>query len=204
MWIKVYNLQGHSQWSRTEVFRSGYIYVSDYEMKKIKKIYAEQKSYQLDSMLPYIAIIDGIPKRLLCHITFQTWRTAHDEDIKGIISIMEKYNLNINDKGCWCFRDYDKVCFHVGDRKMSYDEFVNDFKLPKGYVFHEVFDNGFSYIGSEPFYGDNKAYADAAIRVAKKIGHLWFSWNMGYRLDDCFAIHVSYGKDEHYSEISNT
>lgn len=63
MWIKVFNLQGHSQWSKTEVFRSGYIYVSDYEMKKIKKIYAEQKPYQLDSMLPYIAIIDGIPKK---------------------------------------------------------------------------------------------------------------------------------------------
>lgn len=67
-----------------------------------------------------------------------------------------------------------------------------------------VFDNGYSYIGSKPFYGDNKDYADTAIRIAKKKGYLWFNWSMGFRLDDSFAIHVGYGKDESYSEISNS
>lgn len=202
MWIKVFNLQGRTQWHRTDKYDFGFLWFSDYQMKELCN--GEGDKYELHSMLPFIAIVNFVPKKLLCGIEFEIWRKATGDEIEEILDILENYNLKINEKNCYCFRDYDKICFHIGDKKMSYEEFVNDFKLPKGYVFHEVFDNGFSYIGSEPFYGDNKAYADTAIRVAKKIGHLWFAWNMGYRLDDCFAVHVSYGKDEHYSEISNT
>lgn len=202
MWIKVFNLQGRSKWSRTDKYDFGFLWLSDYKMKEFDK--CEGKKYELHSMLPFIAIVNSVPKKLLCGIEFEVWRKATDEEIEEIFDILESYNLKLNEKNCYCFRDYDKICFHVGDKKMSYDEFVNDFKLPKENVFHKVFDNGYSYIGSEPFYDDNKAYADTAIRVAKKIGHLWFNWNMGFRLDNCFAIHVSYGKDEHYSEISNT
>lgn len=202
MWIKVFNLQGRSEWSRTDKYDFGFLWLSDYQMKELNN--REGDKYELHSMLPFIAIVNFVPKKLLCGIEFEIWRKATGDEIEEILDTLENYNLKINEKNCYCFRDYDKICFHVGDKKMSYDEFIKDFKLPKGYVFHEVFDNGFSYIGSDPFYGDNKAYADAAIRVAKKIGHLWFSWNMGFRLDACFAVHVSYGKDEHYSEISNT
>lgn len=202
MWIKVFNLQGRSRWSRTDKYNFGFLWLSDCKMKELDE--CEGKKYELHSMLPFIAIVNSVSKKLLCGIEFEIWCKATGEEIEEILDILENYNLKLNDKGNYCFRDYDKICFNVGDKKMSYEEFVNDFKLPKGNVFHEVFDNGYSYIGSEPFYGDNKAYADTAIRVAKKIGHLWFNWNMGFRLDNCFAIHVSYGKDEHYSEISNT
>lgn len=202
MWIKVFDLQGRSKWSRTEKYDFGFLWLSDYQMKELGKV--QRNEHELHSMLPFIGIVNFVPKKLLCGIEFEIGRKATGDEIGEILDTLENYNLKINEKNCYCFRNYDKVCFHVGDKKMSYEEFIKDFKLPKGYVFHEVFDNGFSYIGSEPFYGDNKAYADAAIRVAKKIGHLWFIWNMGYRLDDCFAIYVSYGKDEHYSEISNT
>lgn len=202
MWIKVFNLQGRSKWSRTDKYDFGFLWLFEHQLKKLDK--CEGKKYELHSMLPFIAIVNFIPKKLLCGIEFEIWRKATGDEIEEILGILENYNLELNEKGNYCFRDYDKICFHVGDKKMSYDEFVNDFKLPKGNVFHEVFDNGYSYIGSEPFYGDNKAYADTAIRVAKKKGYLWFNWSMGFRLDDCFAVHVSYGKDEHYSEISDT
>lgn len=202
MWVKVFNLQGRSKWSRTDKYDFGFLWLSDYQIEKLDK--CEGEKYELHSMLPFIAIVNFVPKKLLCGIEFEIWRKATGDEIEEILDILENYNLKLSEKGNYCFRDYDKICFHVGDKKMSYDEFIKDFKLPKGYVFHEVFDNGFSYIGSEPFYGDNKAYADTAIRVAKKKGYLWFNWSMGFRLDDCFAVHVSYGKDEHYSEISNT
>ena len=202
MWIKAFNLQGRSKWSRTEKYDFGFLWLSDYQMKELCK--GEGEKYELHSMLPFIAIVNFVPKKLLCGIEFKIWRKATGDEIEEILDTLENYNLKINEKNNYCFRDYDKICFHVGDKKMSYEEFINDFKLPKGYVFHEVFDNGYSYIGSEPFYGDNKDYADTAIRIAKKKSHLWFNWSMGYRLDDSFAIHVGYGKDESYSEISNS
>lgn len=202
MWIKVFNLQGRSKWSRTDKYDFGFLWLSDYQFKKLSE--GDGDNYELHSMLPFIAIVNFVPKKLLCGIEFEIYRDATSDEVKEILDILEKYNLRINDKGNCCFRDYGKICFHVGDKKMSYDEFVNDFKLPKGNVFHEVFDNGYSYIGSEPFYGNNKAYADTAIRVAKKKGYLWFNWSMGFKLDDSFAIHVGYGKDEHYSEITNS
>lgn len=203
MWIKAFNLQGHSKWSRTEKYDFGFLWLSDYQIKKLSEGDGD-KIYELHSMLPFIAIVNFVPKKLLCGIEFEIWRKATDDETENILRILESYNLELNDKGNYCFRDYGKICFHVGDRKISYNEFINDFKLPKGHVFHEVFDNGYSYIGSEPFYGDNKDYADTAIRIAKKKGYLWFNWSMGFRLDDSFAIHVGYGKDEHYSEISDT
>lgn len=202
MWIKVFNLQGHSKWSRTEKYDFGFLWLSDYQIKKLSEGGGEK--YELHSMLPFIGMVNFVPRKLMCGIEFEIYREATSDEVEEILDILERYNLKLNDNGNFCFLDYDKICFHIGDKKMSYDEFVNDFKLPKGYVFKEVFDNGYSYIGSEPFHGDNKAYADTAIRVAKKIEHLWFGWNMGFRLDDCFAIHVLYGKDEHYSEISNS
>lgn len=202
MWIKVFNLQGRSKWSRTDKYDFGFLWLSDYQFKKLSE--GDGDKYELHSMLPFIAIVNFEPKKLLCGIEFEIYRDATSDEVEKILGILESYNLGFNDKGNYCFRDYDKICFHVGDKKMSYDEFVNDFKLPKGNVFHEVFDNGFSYIGSEPFYGDNKAYADTAIRVAKNKGCLWFNWSMGFRLDDSFSIHVGYGKDESYSEISNS
>lgn len=202
MWIKVFNLQGRSKWSRTDKYDFGFLWLSDYQFKKLSE--GDGDKYELHSMLPFIAIVNFEPKKLLCGIEFEIYRDATSEEVEKILGILESYNLGFNDKGNYCFRDYDKICFHVSDKKMSYDEFVNDFKLPKGNVFHEVFDNGYSYIGSKPFYGDNKDYADTAIRIAKKKGYLWFNWSMGFRLDDSFAIHVGYGKDESYSEISNS
>ena len=202
MWIKVFNLQGRSKWSRTDKYDFGFLWLSDYQFKKLSE--GDEDKYELHSMLPFIAIVNFEPKKLLCGIEFEIYRDATSDEVEKILGILESYNLGFNDKGNYCFRDYDKICFHVGDKKMSYDEFVNDFKLPKGNVFHEVFDNGYSYIGSKPFYGDNKDYADTAIRTAKKKGYLWFNWSMGFRLDDSFAIHVGYGKDESYSEISNS
>lgn len=204
MWVKVFGLRGRTKWHRTAKYDVGYLFLSDYQIEKLKEGADGKEVYQVQSMIPFIAIVSDAPKKLLCQIEFEIWRKATKEEVENIHSILEQHNIIINDKGNFCFRDYDKICFHVGDRKMSYDEFVNDFELPRGCVFHEVFDNEFSYCGSEPFRGDNKAYADTAIRIAKKQGYLWFHWSMGFRLDDSFAIHVAYGKDERYSEVSNS
>ena len=67
-----------------------------------------------------------------------------------------------------------------------------------------VFDNGYSYYGSHPFKGDAKKYADTAIKVAEKLRYLWFSWTMGFRLNNLLNVDVVYGKDESYSVVSNT
>lgn len=55
-----------------------------------------------------------------------------------------------------------------------------------------------------PFKGDAKKYADTAIKVAEKLRYLWFSWTMGFRLNNLLNVDVVYGKDEIYSVVSNT
>ena len=40
--------------------------------------------------------------------------------------------------------------------------------------------------------------------IAEKIGYLWFSWTMGFRLNNLLNVDVVYGKDESYSVVSNT
>lgn len=71
-------------------------------------------------------------------------------------------------------------------------------------MFKLIFDNGYSYYGSEPFKGNAKKYADTAIRVAEKVGYLWGGWTMGFSLNNLLCVHVSYGKNESYSVVSNT
>ena len=111
--------------------------------------------------------------------------------------------IAIVDKGFISFLDYKQICFEVDGNILPYDDFCK-YELPEGQVFKMVFDNGYSYYGSEPFKGDAKKYADTAIKVAEKLGYLWFSWTMGFRLNNLLNVDVVYGKDESYSVVSNT
>lgn len=203
MWLKVTGAQGYTSRYHTGKYKSAYIYLTDYEYKKLQQ-QNEDVVFRLENHLPYIAIVNDVPKKLLCGITFDSYSKVTESMAEEITKVINEYNFRIDGYGRWRFVDYEKICFNVDGRKLSYKQFVNEFWLPKNWVFKEVFDNGYSYIGSEPFRGGNKEYADTAIKVAKKIGFLWFNWRYGFKMDSDFAIHVTYGKDEHYSEISNT
>lgn len=203
MWLKITEVRGYTSRYHTDKYESAYIYLTDYKYKKLQQQNGDV-SFRLENYLPYIAIINNVPKKLLCGITFESYSKVTESMAKEITKVLDEYNLCIDEYGRWCFVDYEKICFNADGRKLSYKQFVNEFCLPKNLVFKEVLDNGYSYIGSEPFRGGNKEYADAAIKVTEKIGFLWFNWRYGFRLDSDFAIHVTYGKNEHYSEISNT
>ena len=160
-------------------------------------------SGSFSSFIPLIAIVDNVPQKASCKIIFTNYRILNKKEEEDALAIFKRSNLIINDKGFVSFLDYKKIFFEVDGNILPYDDFCK-YQLPKNKVFKLVFDNGFSYHGSEPFKGDAKKYADTAIRVAEKIGYLWFSWRMGFTLNNLLNIRVVYGKNESYSEISNT
>lgn len=161
------------------------------------------KSGSFSSFISLIAIVDNVPQKASNKIIFTNYRILNEEEEKDALDTLKRSNLTINDKGFISFLDYKQICFEVDGNILPYDDFCK-YQLPKNKVFKLVFDNGFSYHGSEPFKGDAKKYADTAIRIAEKIGYLWFSWRMGFTLNNLLNVRVVYGKNESYSEISNT
>lgn len=161
------------------------------------------KSGSYSCFIPLIAIVDNVPQKASNKIIFTKYRILDEEEEKETLDTLKRSNLTINDKGFISFLDYRKICFEVDGNILSYDDFCK-YELPQGKVFKTVFDNGYSYYGSEPFKGDAKKYADTVIRVAEKIGYLWFDWRMGFRLNNLLNVDVAYGKDESYSVVSNT
>lgn len=160
-------------------------------------------SGSFSSFIPLIAIVDNVPQKASCKIIFTNYRILNKEEEKDVLDTLKRSNLTINDKGFISFLDYKKICFEVDGNILPYEDFCK-YELPKGQVFKTVFDNGYSYYGSHPFKGDAKKYADTAIKVAEKLRYLWFSWTMGFRLNNLLNVDVVYGKDESYSVVSNT
>lgn len=203
MFLKIKNVKVMSgRWVKCHV-PLAYVNVSDYQFKDMKKLEEKGEPLKVWSMIPYIGIVGNKPQKLGCTLIFSEYSVIVKEREKSLLETLNDSNLTISEKGNIAFLDYSKVCFKIDSKKLTYDEFCQ-YQLPKGKVFHEVFDNGYSYCGSDPFRGTSKKYADTAIKVAKKLNHVWFGWTYGFRCDDDFCIDVPYGKDECYSEISNT
>ena len=161
------------------------------------------KSSSFSSFIPLIAIVDNVPQKASCKIIFTNYRILSKEEEEDALDTLKRSNLTINDKGFISFLDYKQICFKVDGNILPYDDFCK-YELPENQVFQTVSDNGYSYYGSHPFKGDAKKYADTAIKVAEKLGYLWFSWTMGFRLNNLLNVDVVYGKDESYSVVSNT
>ena len=186
-----------------EIFPLAIVYLNKYDSEQFLKEQGTAKSGSYCNFSPLIAIVGFIPQKIGCEIFFTNYRILNKKEEKDALAIFKRSNLTINDKGFVSFLDYKQICFEVDGNILPYDDFCK-YQLPKNKVFKLVFDNGFSYHGSEPFKGDAKKYADTAIRVAEKLGYLWFSWTMGFRLNKLLNIDVVYGKDETYYVVSNT
>lgn len=179
------------------------VYLNKYDSEQFLKEQGMVKSGSYCNFSPLIAIIDFVPQKIGCGIVFANYRILNKKEEEDALAIFKRSNLTINDKGFVSFLDYKQICFEVDGNILPYDDFCK-YQLPKNKVFKLIFDNGFSYHGSEPFKGDVKKYADTAIRVAEKIGCLWFNWRMGFTLNNLLCVDVSYGNDESYSVVSNT
>ena len=184
-------------------FPLAYVYFTKYNGERFLKEQGVALSGSFVSFIPLIAIVDNVTRKVSSEIFFTNYRILNEEEEKDALDTLKRSNLTINNKGNISFLDYKQICFEVDGNILPYDDFCK-YELPKGKVFKTVFDNGFSYHGSEPFKGDVKKYADTAIRVAEKIGCLWFNWRMGFTLNNLLCVDVTYGNDESYSVVSNT
>ena len=203
MFLKIKNVKAMSgRWVKSHT-PLAYVNVSDYQFNELKKLEEKGQPLKVWSLTPYIGIIDNKPQKLGCTLIFSEYSVVDKERVESLLETLNDSNLTINCKGSIAFLNYSKVCFKINGKKLTYDEFCQ-YQLPKGQVFHEVFDNGYSYCGSEPLRVTSKKYAEIAIGVAKKLNHVWFGWTYGFRCDDDFCIYVPYGKDERYSEVSDT
>lgn len=179
------------------------VYLNKYDSEQFLKKQGMAKSGSFSSFIPLIAIVDNVPQKASCKIIFTNYRILNKEEEEDALDTLKRSNLTINDKGFISFLDYKQICFEVDGNILPYDDFCR-YELPENQVFQTVSDNGYSYYGSHPFKGDAKKYADTAIKVAEKLGYLWFSWTMGFRLNNLLNVDVAHGKDESYSVVSNT
>lgn len=186
-----------------KIFPLAIVYLNKYDGEQFLKAQGMAKSGSYCNFSPLIAIVNFVPQKIGCEILFTDYRILDKKEEEDALAIFKKSNLTINDKGFVSFLDYKQICFEVDGNILPYDDFCK-YQLPKNKVFKLVFDNGFSYYGSKPFKGDAKNYADTAIRIAEKIGYLWFNWRMGFTLNNLLYVDVVYGKDESYSVVSNT
>lgn len=186
-----------------EVYPLAYLYLGRYESKSFLESVGKSNAGSYSSFSTFIAVIDNVPQRFADKFSFEDYRILDESEEKDMFDLLKRCNLTINDKGNFSFVDYSKINFEIDGNVLTYDEFCK-YELPSGQVFKLVYDNGFSYIGSDPFRGNAKEYADAAIRVAEKIKYLWVGWRFGFRLTKYFDISAVYGKNERYSEVSFT
>lgn len=176
-----------------------YVICSDYQYEQLVKDGAKR----LRSPSPYIAIINEEVVVLDSELMITQYMIVSAERNESLMETLNEHNLTINEKGQVCFLDYSQIDFKVDGNILTYNDFCR-YELPEGQVFKFVHDNGYSYIGSSPFRGTAKEFADGAIALAKKKGYVWFWWMCGRRFDEDFCIDVSYGRDESYSCVSNS
>lgn len=186
-----------------EVYPLAYLYLGRYESKSFLESVGKSKAGSFSSISSFLAVIDDVPQRHPYKFSFEDYRILDKSEEEQILDLLRRCNLTINDRGNFSFIDYKKINFVIDGNVLSYDEFCK-YELPSGQVFKLVHDNGYSYIGSHPFKGNAKEYADEAIRVAEKLKSLWTGWIYGFRLTKYFDINVVYGKNESYSEVSFT
>lgn len=184
-------------------FSLAIVYLNKCDGERFLREQGIAKSGSFSSFIPLIAIVDNVPQKTSCKIIFTNYRILNKEEEEDVLDTLKRSNLTINDKGFISFLDYKQICFEVDGNILPYDDFCR-YELPENQVFQTVSDNGYSYYGSHPFKGDAKKYADTAIKVAEKLRYLWFSWTMGFRLNNLLNVDVVYGKDESYSVVSNT
>lgn len=184
-------------------FPSAIVYLNKCDGERFLREQGIALSGSFSSFIPLVAIVGNVPQKASCKIIFTNYRILNKEEEKDTLDTLKRSNLTINNKGNISFLDYKQICFEVDGNTLPYDDFCK-YELPKEYVFKLIFDNGYSYYGSEPFKGNAKKYADTAIRVAEKVGYLWGGWTMGFSLNNLLCVHVSYGKNESYSVVSNT
>lgn len=203
MFIKIKDVRiKESKWVSQKVIAPiAYIPVSDYELIQLKKKQEENQLLSIWDMSKIIGIVSNEVKKLGYELVFSDFSIIAKEREESLLETLKGYNLAVNDKGHICFDDLEDICFEVDGNVLTYSDFCK-YQLPEGKVFKRVYDNGFSYIGSDPFRVTSKEYADAAIKAAGNIGRLWQGWRYGFRLNDIFCIDVSYGKDESYSKVS--
>lgn len=203
MWIKIKNVKGKDgKWVSGKILASiAYITVHEYMLKQLQD--AKEKGEQLEiySMSNILGIVGAGVRKLGYELVVSDFSVVCKTREKQLLRTLKSQNLAVSDKGHICFHSLQHIFFNVDGYTMSYDDFCH-YELPEGKVFKLVFDNGYSYIGSEPFRVTSRQYADRAIYIAKQIGRIWSGWQYGFRLNDDFSILVSYGEDESYSEVS--
>lgn len=203
MWIEIKDVhEMNGTWVSEKVLAPvAYITVSEYTFKHLNFCKDNGARLAIREMNNIIGVVGDEAKKLGFDLVISNFNTITTEQEKNLLETLKKNNFALNAKGRVCFYDLQDICFEIEGNILSYDEFCK-YELPEGKVYKRVYDNGYSYIGSDPFHVTSKGYADAAIKAAKEIDCVWSGWQHGFRLNKVFCIDVAYGNDESYHEVS--
>lgn len=205
MWIKVKDIRkADYKWVSDKVFaHTAYLPVNEFTVKQLQRKKEKGEELEIFDLIGLFVIVSEEVDYFGNKAVFSDFSIVAKEREESLLDTLKEQNLTLNSHCRLSFAKLDKICFEVDGNILSYDEFCR-YELPEGMVFKRVFDNGFSYISSEPFQVSPKHYAESAANAAGNIGYIWVGWRYGFRLNDIFCIDVCYGRKERYSEVSNT
>lgn len=203
MWIEIKGVhEMNGTWVREKMLAPvAYITVSEYTFNQLSFNKDNGVRLAIREMNNIIGVVDNKVRKLGFELVVSDFSIVTAEQEKNLLETLRRSNFAINSKGRVCFNNLHDICFEIEGNILSYDEFCK-YELPKGKVYKQVYDNGYSYIGSDPLRITSKEYADAAIKAAKEIGCVWSGWQYGFRLNEVFCIEVAYGNDKSYHEVS--
>lgn len=149
-------------------------------------------------------IKDNKPQYIFGDILFGECSVVEGERKESLLDTMAEHNLKLSEKNNHRvdFIDHEKMMFSINGKLYTADE-ARHWELKPGLAFEYFHDNGYSFIGTSPAKSP-QAFVDSAIRYVKEKGYFSPILICGFDFKKDFTCYVRIGKNESWSEVSNT
>lgn len=202
MFVRANNLKTveHRTWCKqTKEYGKVYVLVNKNDVEKY--ISTGKPKHHYDATF---IIKDNKPQYIFGDVIFGECKVMCKEREKSLLETMAAHNLKVSDKFSTLVSliDPEKMLFSINGKNYTADE-VRQWKLKPGEAFLYYYDNGYSYIGTEPA-NSPASFVDGAIRCQSKSLRFSPVDIFGFRYKRDFTCEVIIGEDKSWSEISNT
>lgn len=152
------------------------------------------------------AIIGEKPQFVWGDINFgQNYKVMEREREESLLETMAEHNLKICEKfkNRVAFIDAERMKFSISGKLYTADE-ARNYTLEQGQAFLYFHDNGYSFIGTDPAKSPQD-FVNTAIAHVRNRGFFEPASSVnGFTFKEDFTCMVRIGKNEHWSEVSNT
>lgn len=204
MFVRTNNLKAviHQMYGRPycKEYGKAYVLVSSQDYEKYIS-----KGKTLNTFGATFAIIDEKPQFVWGELNFGDYKVMGAEREESLLETMAEHNLMVSEKAQdrVAFTDPEKIMFSIGGKAYTAEE-TRRWQLGPWQAFLYYHDNGYSYMGTDPAKSP-ESFVNAAIKHVKERGYYSPSASInGFTFKDDFTCLVRIGKNEQWSEVSNS